>query len=82
MKYDDYGNLLEVATWGIDGKPCAIVDTCRNSFTYDGKENLTKIIHYDLDGHYTKDIINYDERRNNTIAFLLLLTRQIISDFR
>lgn len=62
LKYDDYGKLAESATWGIDGKPCAIGGPCRNSFTYDDKGNLIEIIHYDLDWHYTKDIIKYDEK--------------------
>ncbi len=62
LKYDDYGNLAEIAYWGTDGKPCTVGGTCRNSFTCDEKGNLTEIIHYDLNGHYTKDIMKYDEK--------------------
>jgi YD repeat-containing protein len=49
--YDARGNLIEVACYGIDGKPTLSEDGyARVTRSYDALGNVTEVAHYGIDG--------------------------------
>lgn len=61
IKYDDLGNLCEIARFDADGNPyTSITDGHKQRFWYDTDGNLIKMAFYDeYGGYYTSPACNY-----------------------